>query len=173
MTAQGWLVTLLAVSEKEASAAQGWIMTLGSLPMLLGAFYGGWFADRFSKHSIVLWAQVAQAVLALGMAALVATDQMRLWHVAIFAVLLGITNVFDIPARQSFIVELVGKEDLHNAIGLNSSLFNAARVLGPVLSGVLEGTAEMENAAQALQQQLSVSRHEIERLRVHLFGTAA
>ena len=137
MTAQGWLVTLLAVSEKEASAAQGWIMTLGSLPMLLGAFYGGWFADRFSKHRIVLWAQVAQGALALGMAALVATDQMRLWHVAIFAVLLGITNVFDIPARQSFIVELVGKEDLHNAIGLNSSLFNAARVLGPAVAGLL------------------------------------
>ncbi|WP_309707107.1 MFS transporter [Armatimonas sp.] len=137
MTAQGWLVALLAGSEKEASAAQGWVMTLGSLPMLLGAFYGGWFADRFSKHKIVLWAQVAQGALALIMAALVYADQVRLWHVAIFAVLLGITNVFDIPARQSFIVELVGKEDLHNAIGLNSSLFNAARVLGPALAGFL------------------------------------
>ncbi len=137
MTAQGWLVTLLARSEKDASAAQGWIITLGSLPMLLGAFYGGWFADRFSKHRIVLWSQVAQGLLALGMASLVYAGAVRLWHVAIFAFLLGITNIFDIPARQAIIVELVGKEDLHNAIGLNSSLFNAARVLGPAVAGFL------------------------------------
>ena len=129
MTAQGWLVTLLAGSEKDASAAQGWVTVLGSIPMLLGAFYGGWFADRYAKRSIVLWSQVAQGLIALAMAALVAAGATHIWHVAFFAVLLGITNVFDIPARQAFIVELVGKEDLPNAIGLNSALFNAARIL--------------------------------------------
>ncbi|MBB6049804.1 MFS transporter [Armatimonas rosea] len=155
MTAQGWLVTLLAGSEKEASAAQGWVTTLGSLPMLLGAFYGGWFADRFSKHKIVLWAQVAQGLLALGMAALVYAGQVQLWHVAVFATLLGVTNVFDIPARQAFIVELVGKEDLHNAIGLNSSLFNAARVLGPMVAGFLIADKERAMAPCFLANGLS------------------
>lgn len=155
MTAQGWLVTLLAGSEKQASAAQGWVTTLGALPMLLGSFYGGWLADRFSKHRLVLWAQVAQGVLALGMAGLVLADAVQLWHVALFALLLGVTNIFDIPARQAFIVELVGKPDLPNAIGLNSSLFNAARVLGPMVAGFLIADKERAMAPCFLVNGLS------------------
>lgn len=155
MTAQGWLVTLLAGSEKEASAAQGWVTVLGSIPMLLGAFYGGWFADRYAKRSIVLWSQVAQGLIALAMAALVAAGATQIWHVAFFAVLLGITNVFDIPARQAFIVELVGKEDLPNAIGLNSALFNAARILGPAVAGFLIADKEKAMAPCFLANGLS------------------
>ena len=155
MTALGWLVTLLAGSEKQASAWQGWVTVLGSLPMLLGAFYGGWFADRYAKRSIVLWAQVAQGVIALMMAALVAAGVTQLWHIIFFSVLLGITNVFDIPARQAFVVEMVGKEDLPNAIGLNSALFNAARILGPAMAGFLIADKEKAMAPCFLANGLS------------------
>jgi MFS family permease len=135
MTAQGWLVTLLAGGEKNASGALGLVTTLGSVPMFFGAFYGGVIADRYSKRAIIIWAQVFQGLLALLMALLVYLGGVQIWQVVVFAFLLGVTNVFDIPARQAFVVEMVGKEDLPNAIGLNSSLFNAARILGPAVAG--------------------------------------
>jgi len=136
-TAQGWLVTLLSPSEEIATAWLGAASLIGSLPMFFGAFLGGAVADRVSKRTIIVWMQVVQSLLALGMAALALSHSVRLWHVPVFAFALGITNVFDIPARQSFVVELVGKQDLPAAIGLNSSLFNAARVFGPWIAAAL------------------------------------
>lgn len=147
-TAQGWLVTLLAGGEGEATFWLGLTSLVGSLPMFFGAFFGGALADRLSKRSLILWTQVAQGLLSGLMAALIASGGVRLWHIPLFALALGITSVFDIPARQSFVVEMVGKDDLPNAIGLNSSLFNGARVFGPWIAAELIrrfgiGSAEM------------------------------
>lgn len=136
-TGQGWLVTLLADSEQSASKWLGIVSILGALPMFLGAFIGGAIADQFPKRTLILWMQVAQCTIALSMAALVMSGHIRLWHIPIFAALFGITHVFDMPARQAFLVDLVGKEDLPNAIGLNSSMFNGARVLGPWVAAKL------------------------------------
>lgn len=137
MTAQSWLVTLLAGGPKSAGYWLGLVSTVGALPMLFGSIFGGVVADRYARRTIIVCAQAAQGLLALGLALLVATGAVQLWHLPLFACLLGITNVFDIPARQSFVVEMVGKEDLPNAIGLNSSLFNTARVVGPTVATLL------------------------------------
>lgn len=153
-TAQNWLVVLLATgigttltqaaqgagnSQAEAHANQylGIISAANSLPVLFGALYGGLIADRYSKRTIVLWTQMVQGLLALGLGLLVWRGHVQVWHVAVFALLLGVTNVFDVPARQAFVVDMVGKRDLANAIALNSSLFNAARAFGPALAGIL------------------------------------
>jgi len=154
-TAQGWLVVLLALpagaslaqatggaqagspAEAQANLYLGIISVAGSLPILFGSLYGGVIADRYSKRNIIVWAQSAQMLIALAMAGLIALGHIQIWHVVTLAVLIGISNVFDIPARQSFVVEMVGREDLPNAIALNSSIFNAARAFGPALAGVL------------------------------------
>ena len=136
-TAQGWLVTLLARNEEDATAWLGATSLIGSLPMFFGSFVGGAIADRSSKRNVILSMQVVQGLLSGLMAALVLSGSVALWHVPLFAFLLGLTNVFDIPARQAFVVEMVGRDDLPRAIGLNSSLFNAARVLGPWIAADL------------------------------------
>ncbi len=139
-TAQQWLVVLLASRDGASSDANyylGLATAVGSLPMLAGALVGGLVADRLPKRAIILAMQVCQGLLAVGMAYLVATGRATLNHVLLFSALLGLTNVFDIPARQAFVIEMVGKEDLHNAIGLNSSLFNASRIVGPAIAGLL------------------------------------
>lgn len=152
-TARGWLVVLLALpagaslaqaaggtdprAAEQANLYLSLIATAGNLPVLFGSLYGGILADRRSKRTIIVWAQAAQMCLAFGLAALVGTGQIAVWHVVLFAALVGVTNVFDIPARQSFLVEMVGRADLPNAIALQSSIFNGARALGPALAGVL------------------------------------
>ena len=136
-TGQNWLVTLLSESESHASKWLGIVAVLGALPMFLGAFVGGAIADRMPKRNLILSMQVIQCILALTMGLLVITGHIKLWHIPIFAGLLGITQVFDMPARQAFLSELVGKEDLSNAIGLNSSMFNGARVIGPLVAAAL------------------------------------
>ena len=136
-TGQNWLVTLLSESESHASKWLGIVAVLGALPMFLGAFIGGAVADRMPKRNLILSMQVIQCILALTMGLLVITGNIKLWHIPVFAGLLGITQVFDMPARQAFLIELVGKEDLPNAIGLNSSMFNGARVIGPLVAAQL------------------------------------
>ena len=152
-TAQGWLVVLLATpgvslaqaaggridphGEAQANLYLGLIATAGSLPVLFGSLYGGVVADRASRRTIIMVAQAAQGCLALLMSGLIAQGHIQIWHVVVLAALLGVSNVFDIPARQSFVVEMVGKEDLPNAIALNSSIFNAARAFGPAAAGLL------------------------------------
>jgi len=98
---------------------------------------GGITADRVNRRHIVIATQVAAMLLAFVLAALTLSHKVQVWHVFVLASLLGVVNAFDIPGRQSFLVDMVGKEDLMNAIALNSSMFNGARVIGPAIAGIL------------------------------------
>jgi MFS family permease len=134
--AQAWLIYRLTGSSL-------WLGTLGfagQLPVFLTAPLGGIAADRFPRHRVVITTQIASMLSALTLAGLTLTGQVVVWHVAALAALLGLINAFDIPARQSFMVEMVGKEDLMNAIALNSSMFNSARMIGPAVAGILVAT---------------------------------
>src|SRR3989454_312223 len=133
--AQGWLVLELTNSPFYV----GLVSALGSLGVLLLTLYAGVVVDRTNKHRLVILTQTLSMLPAFALAALVWTRAVAVWHVAALAAFLGIVNAFDIPARQAFIVDLVGKEDLMNAIALNSSAFNAARVVGPAVAGVVIG----------------------------------
>lgn len=134
-TAEGWLVYQLSGS----SVALGTIRFANMLPFALLALWGGIVADRHPKRKILLWTQGSSMFLALVLAAAVYLGVVQVWHVAAIGFLLGVVNAFDVPARQSFVVELVGKEDLINGIALNSSMFNLARVVGPAVAGLLIG----------------------------------
>ena len=138
-TAEGWLVYDLSGS----SVALGFIRFSNMLPFAMLALWGGIVADRHSKQKILIFTQIASMSLALLLALLVYLKLIQVWHVALIGALLGIVNAFDVPARQSFVVELVGKKDLINGIALNSSMFNLARVAGPALAGVLIGSVGM------------------------------
>jgi MFS family permease len=107
------------------------------IPVFLIAPIGGITADRGNRQRIVIGTQTASMILAFALAALTLSHTVRVWHIFVLAALLGVVNAFDIPGRQSFLVDMVGKEDLMNAIALNSSMFNGARVIGPAVAGVL------------------------------------
>ncbi|MGD0483399.1 MAG: MFS transporter [Gemmatimonadales bacterium] len=134
--AQGWLVLQLTNSAYWV----GLVAALGSLPVLLVSLPAGVFADRSQKRRVVTLTQTLSMVQAFAIGVLIWTHRIELWHVATAAVLLGLVNAVDMPMRQSFIVEMVGKADLGNAIALNSSVFNAARIIGPAVGGILIGT---------------------------------
>ena len=104
-------------------------------PVLVLSLFAGVVADRVSKRKLVMYMQLALGVQALILSALVYTGTVQYWHVLTLAMLQGICSAFDNPARQSFIVEMVGKEHLMNAIALNSAIFNGARIIGPALGG--------------------------------------
>jgi MFS family permease len=131
--AQAWLVYKLSGS----SLLLGTVGFAGQIPVFLLAPIGGITADRYDRRRIVVATQVASMVLAGILAVITLSGSVRIWHVMVLSVLLGVVHAFDIPARQSFLVEMVGKEDLMNGIALNSSIFNGARVLGPVVAGLL------------------------------------
>ena len=131
--AQGWLVLELTNSPFYVGA----VSALGSLGVLVLTIYAGVIADRVNKHRLVITTQTLSMIPAFALAALVQTKSVTVWHVAVLAAFLGVVNAFDIPARQAFMVELVSKDDLVNAIALNSSAFNAARVVGPAAAGAL------------------------------------
>jgi MFS family permease len=131
--AQAWLVYSLTGS----SLMLGTVGFASNIPVFLLAPIGGAVADRHNRHHIVVATQTAAMLLALVLAGLTLSGRVQVWHVICLTALLGTVNAFDIPARQSFFVEMVGKEDLLNAIALNSSMFNAARVIGPAVAGVL------------------------------------
>jgi predicted MFS family arabinose efflux permease len=101
---------------------------------------GGVAADRFPKRTTLVFTKGAAGVVSGIMATLIWTGAIQIWHVYALALILGTVNAFDMPARQAFVVEMVGPEDLTNAIALNSSLFNAARIVGPAIAGVLLAT---------------------------------
>jgi MFS family permease len=109
----------------------------GQIPVLLLSPLGGSLADARSRHRIVIATQTVAMILAFILAGLTLAGRVQLWHVFALASMLGVVNAFDIPARQSFLVQLVGRADLMNAIALNSSMFNGARILGPAVAGVL------------------------------------
>ncbi len=132
-TAQGWLVYQLTGSK----ALLGIVAAAASAPMLLFATLGGWIADRYPKRSVIVCTQISSMLLSLAMAALVWTKVVQPWQIIALAVLGGITMAFDMPARQSFVIEMTSREDLMNAISLNSSAFNCARIVGPSVAGLL------------------------------------
>jgi len=137
--AQGWLVLELT----DSVFWVGLVTALSALPVLLFSLPAGVYVDRANKHRIILVSQVLMAVAAAVLAVLVAAGVVRPWHVAAIAALVGCLSAVEIPARQSFIVDLVGKEDLTNAIALNSSAYNATRILGPILAGLIIARADM------------------------------
>src|SRR5437660_7877904 len=131
--AQSWLVYRLTGS----SLLLGSVGFASHLPVFLIAPLGGIVADRRNRHGVVIATQIASMILAAILAALTLTGTVKILHIFVLAGLLGIVNAFDIPARQSFLVDMVGKEDLMNAIALNSSMFNGARIIGPAIAGIL------------------------------------
>ncbi|HEY2459759.1 MAG TPA: MFS transporter [Candidatus Acidoferrum sp.] len=130
-TAQLWLVYKLTNS----AALLGVFGFANQIPILVLASVGGYVGDRYNRHRGVIWTQVASMVLAFLLAALTLTHVIQVWHLILVAFLVGVVNAFDVPIRQAFLVQMVGKEDLPNAIALNSSIFNGARVVGPAIAG--------------------------------------
>jgi MFS family permease len=134
--AEAWLVYRLT----ESSAALGLVRFAGLAPIFVLALVGGDWADRADRRRILLGTQTAAMVLAFILAVLCFTGQVRVWLVIVLAALLGVVNAIDNPTRQSFVVEMVGKEDLPSAIGFNSSMFHTARIIGPTVAGALLAT---------------------------------
>ena len=132
-TAQGWLVYQLTGSK----ALLGLVAAAASAPMLFFATWGGWVADRYPKRSVIVATQSCLMILSLTMAALVWSNLVQPWHIIVLAILGGIAMAFDMPARQSFVIEMTSRDDLMNAISLNSSAFNCARIVGPSIAGLL------------------------------------
>lgn len=135
-TAQGWLVYELTSSPFFLGLAG----TAASSPILLFTLAGGVIADRYPKRNIMLTAHIALMSFVLIMAVLTASGVVNIWHVLVLAFLIGSVFAFEIPARQSIIIELVGKEDLLNGIALNSSAFHGARMIGPAVAGFVMGS---------------------------------
>lgn len=131
--AQDWLVLELS---HNSGVALGLTTGLQFLPVLLFGLYGGVLADRYDKRRLLIGAQVVMGVLALVLGLLDVTGAVQLWHVYALAFLLGLASVIDTPVRQSFVVEMVGPDDLPNAVSLNSATFNASRIIGPALAGL-------------------------------------
>jgi MFS family permease len=131
--AQSWLVYKLTGS----GLLLGAVGFASQIPVFLFAPLGGITADRSNRQRVVIATQVASMILALVLAALTLTHRVTVKEIFVLAALLGVVNAFDIPGRQAFLVDMVGKEDLMNAIALNSSMFNGARVVGPAVAGVL------------------------------------
>ncbi|WP_030749602.1 MFS transporter [Streptomyces griseus] len=130
---QDWLVLSLTGS----AAAVGITTALQFLPMLLFGLYGGVIADRYPKRRLLLVSQAALGLCGLALAALTLSGQVQVWHVYLIAFLLGMVTVVDNPARQSFVSEMVGPDQLRNAVSLNSANFQSARLVGPAVAGVL------------------------------------
>src|SRR3989475_3976923 len=131
-TAQLWLVYDLTHSP----ALLGIFGFANQIPMLVLASVGGYVGDRYSRHRGVIATQTISMVLAFILAGLTLSHHIREWSLIAITFLVGIVNAFDVPIRQAFFVEMVGKEDLPNAIALNSSIFNGARVVGPAIAGL-------------------------------------
>lgn len=132
-TGQAWLVLQLTKSAWDL----GIVGALQFLPVLLLSLFGGVLADRVPKRTVVLFTQSFAMLQAAVLWLLVTTGTVQLWHIFLLAILLGITNAIDMPTRQAFVVEMVGREDLPNAVALNSSMFNIARIIGPGLAGLI------------------------------------
>lgn len=130
---QAWLVLKLTNS----SFLLGLSVTVQYLPLLFLSVFAGSIVDRFRKRQVVIITQSSMAVLALIMGILTVTGVIQYWHVLVLAMFMGLATTFDVPARQSFMIYLVGRDDLMNAISLNSAIFNMARLIGPAIAGLL------------------------------------
>lgn len=157
MVAQGWLVLRLS----DSPALLGIVAAATSLPVLFLSLPAGAIIDRMSKHKLLLITQVTAMLLAVILALLTLSGLVQVWHILVLALLLGCVNAFDATTRQAFTVEMAGREDLMNAIALNSSIFNGARTVGPAIAGVVvaligEGPAFLLNAISFLAVILSL-----------------
>ncbi len=132
---QGWLVLQLTNSP----FLLGLVSTIALTPVLLFSPLGGVLADRFNKRNLIVITQITAMTFAFILAALTLTKQVQYWQIIIIAGCLGTILSLDAPSRQSFVIEMVGKEDLLNAIALSSSVFNTARIVGPALAGLIIG----------------------------------
>src|SRR5689334_22390421 len=149
--AQAWLVYRLTHSELLLGTV--WFCT--QIPVFALASFGGLISDRYSRWRIVILTQTFSLLQALGLALLTLSGRVQVWEVMASAVMLGCINAFDMPARQSLIIHLTSKDDLLNAISLNSALFNSARVVGPAIAGLVvaavgEGSCFLLNAVSFL-----------------------
>lgn len=163
--AQAWLVLTLTGS----GTALGFVVALQTLPVLLLGPYAGVVADRLDKRRLMMGLQSVMGVLALVLGVLTLTGEVRLWQVYVLAFLLGLNNCFENPARQSFVLEMVGPTDLRNAVSLNSVLVNVARAVGPAIAGVViatggTGICFLINAASFVAVVSSLARLDTSRL---------
>jgi|WetSurMetagenome_2_1015567.scaffolds.fasta_scaffold09364_7 MFS family permease len=131
--AQSWLVYRLTGS----SFLLGSVAFVSQIPVFLLAPIGGAVADRFDRHKVVITTQIVFMVLAFTLSLITILDAVQIWHIFLLSSLIGVVTAFDMPARQSFIAQLVDKKDLMSAIALNSSMFNSARIIGPAIAGIL------------------------------------
>lgn len=136
IVAQGWLVFQLTKS----AFLIGIVAAAATAPMLLFSLFGGVIVDRFNKQKILIITQVSSMILAFILGVLTVSGNIQIWEIILLAFLAGTVNAIDLPARQSFVVEMVGKKYLTSAIALNAGIFNAARVIGPTASGFLIAT---------------------------------
>ncbi|MDR2711316.1 MAG: MFS transporter [Burkholderiales bacterium] len=168
-TAQSWLV-LTQLTDNDA-AAVGWVMALQFGPQFLLLPWTGSAADRLNQRKLLIATQATMGVLALALGVLTVAGVVQLWHVYVFAFLFGCAAAFDAPVRQTFVSELVERdEDLHNAVALNSTSFNAARMIGPAISGVIiatigTGLAFLINGASFIAVLISLSFLRVAELR--------
>lgn len=170
--AESWLVYRLTGS----ALLLGTVAFAGQIPVFLLAPIGGAVADRFNRRSILVITQSSMMVLAFVLAGLTLTHVVKVWHVMLLAGLMGVANAFDIPARQAFVVDMVAREDLVNAIALNSSMFNGARVIGPAIAGIVvaligEGWCFFANAVSFIAVIAGLLMMKIFRPRLALEGS--
>ena len=131
-TAQGYLIYQITRS----TTYLGLVGFMAGVPTLLFSLYGGWVADRISRRTLLVITQTAMMILAFILGALDFANIVQPWHILVLAFLLGVANAFDAPARISFVLELVEREDMNNAIALNSTMYNTATVVGPSVAGL-------------------------------------
>src|SRR2546425_10129224 len=131
--AQSWLVYRLTGS----ATLLGLVGFASQFPIFLLSPVAGAVADTYPRRHTMIVVQTLMMLLAFPLAALTLTNRIQVWHIMVLAILLGIVNAFDVPVRQSFVAEMVGREDLINAIALNSSMMNGARVIGPAIAGIV------------------------------------
>ncbi|WP_055667833.1 MFS transporter [Desnuesiella massiliensis] len=141
-TTQGWLV--LKITQENSSFLLGLVNAVQFTPIMIFSLFAGVIIDKLPKKKILLFTQTSLMIIAIIQSLLVWTNSIKYWHLIILSLCIGIINTIDLPTRQSFVIEMVGKKDLMNAIALNSSIFNAARVLGPSIAGVVIAYFGME-----------------------------
>ena len=171
--AESWLVYRLTGS----SLLLGTVAFAGQIPVFLLAPIGGAVADRFDRRRILVITQSCMMVLAGILSAVTLTGVVKVWHVILLAALMGVANAFDIPARQAFLVDMVAREDLVNAIALNSSMFNGARVIGPAVAGIVvsligEGWCFFANSVSFIAVIAGLLMMKIQRPRMTIEGSA-
>jgi MFS family permease len=173
-TAQDWLV--LTELTRNSASALGIVMALQFAPQLLLLPWTGFAADHFNQRKLLMTTQAIMGLLALGLGLLTVTGVVRLWHVYVFALLFGCASAFDAPARQTFVGELVGDTDLSNAVALNSTAFNAGRMAGPAIAGLViasigTGWAFLANGVSFAAVLISLSALRVGELRPNARAT--